>query len=386
MGVNTRGPAHFRTAFVLACAALLSVGCDEEKPAERGATAPSAAAAALAGVLEGGPALDPPRPAGDLRADLDAFTTVEACAAKRASVDPLVGDALDAIGYETFLRDACRVLEAMKHEDVRRCEPIDASSLRARCRARVAMVARRPDDCPARSEAAPRLGRDPTCVAAALRSPALCAGEPRSRRAACEALVGRDGAKCAPLPPADKDRCEREAERWRNVLVGTTTVASVPPRAGELEVHGAAGRADPAETRVDLALEVESGGVLTTAAGEARFELGALGFSGVASKSVGPQVRTRVALALVLPVKGHPYVRRFELGVPGGVTLACDGPDAGTKVGSVPCALALTVDKLDRARAGAVELTLVGRVGAPPQAFDVRLHARSFVRDVVAVR
>lgn len=386
MGVKTEGWAGSRARFALLCSALVWLACDEEPRAERGAAIPSESAATLAGLLEGGPALDPPRPPGDLRADLDAFTTVEACAAKRASVDPLVGDALDAIGYETFLRDACRMLDAMKSEDTRKCEPIDASSLRARCRARVAMVARRPDDCPARSDAAPRLGRDPTCVAAALRSPALCVGEPRSRRASCEALVRRDGAKCSALPRADKEPCEREAKRWHNVLVGEAVLASVPPSAGELELHGAAGRADPAETRVDLALEVESGVVLTTAAREARFELGVLGFSGVASRSVGPQVRTRVALAIVLPAKGDPYVGRLELGIPGGVTLACDGPDAGTKVGSSPCALALKIEKLDRTRAGAVELSLVGRAGAPPQAFDVKLHARSFVRDVVGVR
>lgn len=380
MGVKTRG-----LIFCAVLAAPLFSACDEDKKEERAPSAvPSASASAL--VVVDGAAIDPPRPAGDLRADLDGFTTLEACAERRAGLDPLVGDAIDAIGYETLLRDACRMLEAMKAEDPKRCDAIDASSLRARCRARVAMVAGRVDDCPLRSEVEPELGREPTCVAAALRSPAMCAGEARSRRAACDALVGRDANKCGALPAVERDRCRREAERWRNVLVGDAKVATVPARSGELEVHGAAGREDPPETKIDLAIEVEPGVVLTTGAKGARLELGALGFSGVTTKSVGPQVRTRVALAIALPAKGDPVVDRFELGVPGGVTIACDGPSAGTKVGRTPCELKLEVKHLDRARAGAVDLSVEGRVGTAPQAFDVKLRARTFVRDVTALR
>lgn len=380
MGVKRRG------LLFCACAILSSLCACDEKEEGRGSGPAASASVGVAIVIEGGVALDPPRPSGDLRADLDAFTTVEACAEKRAGIDPLVGDALDAIGYETFLRDACRMLDAMKAEDAKRCDAIDASSLRARCRARVAMVAGRADDCPLRSESEPALGREPACVAAALRSPALCAGEARSRRASCEALVGRDGSKCKSLPSEEKDRCVREAERWRNVLVGDAKLASVPARSGSLDLHGASGREDPPETKVDLAVEVEPGTVLVSRTKEARFELGSLGFAGVTSKSVGPQVRARVALAVAIPAKGDPYIDKLELGVPGGITLSCDGPSAGTKVGSVPCKLELALKKIDRSRGGPIELDVEGRVGSPPQAFEIKLHARSFVRDVVALR
>jgi hypothetical protein len=91
-----------------------------------------------AGDLE--PALDPPAPPGDLKTELDEFTTVDACVQQRARLDPLVGDALDAIGYDTFLRDACRMLDAAKAQDDRRCEAIDASILRERCKATVAEI------------------------------------------------------------------------------------------------------------------------------------------------------------------------------------------------------------------------------------------------------
>ena len=162
MGVKRRG------LLFCACAILSSLCACDEKEEGRGSGPAASASVGVAIVIEGGVALDPPRPSGDLRADLDAFTTVEACAEKRAGIDPLVGDALDAIGYETFLRDACRMLDAMKAEDAKRCDAIDASSLRARCRARVAMVAGRADDCPLRSESEPALGREPACVAACM--------------------------------------------------------------------------------------------------------------------------------------------------------------------------------------------------------------------------
>jgi hypothetical protein len=92
--------------------------------------------------------IDPPAPAGDLKAEIARFTTIDACVAERARVDPIVGDALEAIGYDTFLRDACRVVDAAKANDPARCAAIDASSLEARCRATVAEVSASPEACP----------------------------------------------------------------------------------------------------------------------------------------------------------------------------------------------------------------------------------------------
>src|ERR1019366_1781105 len=84
--------------------------------------------------------LDPPAPAGDLKAEIARFTTLDACVDGLARVDPIAGDALEAIGYDTFLRDACRVLDATKANDPGRCPAIEASSLEARCRTTVAEV------------------------------------------------------------------------------------------------------------------------------------------------------------------------------------------------------------------------------------------------------
>ncbi len=78
---------------------------------------------------------DPPPPAGDLREDVTRFTTLDACVAQHAVIDPLVGDAVRSIGYDTLLRDACRILEAIKKKDPTPCSLITASALeRQECR------------------------------------------------------------------------------------------------------------------------------------------------------------------------------------------------------------------------------------------------------------
>ena len=129
-----------------ALALVLLVACDDKKeipvvpPPSAAPPNPSSVLEALkmdAGVFD---TTDPPAPAGDLKAEIDRFTTVDACVAEKAKLDPLVGDALRAIGYDTFLRDACRQLEAARDKKREECEKIDSSALRKQCRSWVAIV------------------------------------------------------------------------------------------------------------------------------------------------------------------------------------------------------------------------------------------------------
>ncbi len=131
-----------------AAAAALIVGCDDAgklqpRPAPSVAPASPSSIASVLGLDAGAfvDTADPPAPAGDLKADLDRFVNVEGCVKERANVDPLVGDGLRAIGYDTFLRDACRLLEAAKDKKRETCDRIDSSSMRARCQSWVALVA-----------------------------------------------------------------------------------------------------------------------------------------------------------------------------------------------------------------------------------------------------
>ena len=163
-----------------------------------------------AGEIEG--VVDPPAPAGDFRAELAAFTTVDACVAQRGALDPAVGDALEAIGYDTLVRDACRMLEAAHAQDRKRCAGIDASSLRERCEALVAELAGDPDACPFQFPARPESGRDPVCIAVAVHDARFCAaavGAPD--RATCEATFALDDGPCKRLPTLRADQARGAA-------------------------------------------------------------------------------------------------------------------------------------------------------------------------------
>ena len=147
---------------------------------------------------------------------------------------PLLGDALEAVGYDTFLRDACRVIDAAKANDASRCAAIDASALEARCRATVAEVAGTPDACPGRPPSRPARGRDPRCLAVASRDPRLCAAvaDPLgARHVRGHARAQRCGPARASGRARAKPRCARDAERWRGVLASTERPAVERTRA-----------------------------------------------------------------------------------------------------------------------------------------------------------
>ena len=193
----------------LATAGAIGVACDDKKPpvpappAASVSPASPASVMALLGLDAGGlgETTDPPAPPGDLKSELDRFVSVDTCVKERANIDPLVGDALRAIGYDTFLRDACRLLEAAKDHSREKCDRIDSSALRSRCQSWVAMVAQTPDTCPLQFEGIPTRGRNVTCLAVAGKDPRLCTGEPRTAvRATCEAHgpAGRRSLRRAP--------------------------------------------------------------------------------------------------------------------------------------------------------------------------------------------
>jgi len=356
---------------------LLFSACDDEKkPRETQPATPSEIASTLGidAAALAGPLVDPEKPAGDLAADLASFTTVEACMKQRtATLDPLVGDAVDAIGYDTFLRDACRVLEAAKTKDPKKCELIDASSLRGRCRAVTAMVAGDADGCPLKAPSKPDLGRDAICVAAALRSPAMCEGAQKRDRPACEALLTHDTKKCDAIPLDDlRAPCTRDARRFHAALVGDATIASVPAAKGTLTVHGD-GRADPAQTSVDLDSDVGSGVVVVLDGKKTRVTFGHPSETFTATPHVAqPLERTRFGLAFAQSADKPLEIVAASLIVPGALQSSCS---------ATSCALAVKVAKLEPKRGGAVELSVDGTIGG----FRIHADVQSFVRDVVTV-
>jgi hypothetical protein len=352
-------------------------GCDDDKkPPSGAAESPSALARTLGldAAALAGPLVDPQKPAGDLAADLAAFTTVEACMQQKAqTLDPLVGDAVDAIGYDTFLRDACRLLEAAKTKDPKKCELIDASALRQRCRAITAMASGDADGCPLKAPSKPELGRDATCVAAALRSVAMCGGVQRRDRQSCEALVTHDPKKCDGIPLDDlRGTCTRDATRFRGVVVGSAAITTVPAPKGTLTIHGE-GRADPAQTSADLDADVGSGVVVVLDGKKTRVAFGRVGESTATPRTAQPLERTRFALAFATSAEKPIEIAEASLTIPGAPIASCAAEH---------CTLTLKIDKLEATRAGSVSLTVDGSLGG----YKVHADVQTFTRDVVAAR
>lgn len=364
---------------------LAIFGCEEKgrDPREHEPADPSPAAVAsqlsvdASGIVG---AIDPPPPAGDLKAELDRFVNLDTCVAERARLDPLIGDALSAIGYDTFLRDACRLLEATKDKKRETCDRIDSSALRRKCQTWVAMVMTSPDACPLQVDSVPSRGRLPSCVAVAAKDARLCAAEGRAAaRATCEGLASRDDTKCNGLLPHDRPGCVREIARWRSMLPapleGLTKLAV--PR-GKIVVHGHDGTADPSPAEIDVAGELARGVVVVTSRERARVELGTVGESEAARIAPTPQKRTRVGVAVLLEPGGDtpkPVLQKFELEIPGEATLVHPG---------AKCECTVTTARIDKTRGGEVVIAVKGTIGLGTRSYKVDVELGTFVRDVVA--
>ena len=356
---------------------VVAAGCEDKSTPTHVEPAPPSAIASALGIdaaALGGPLIDPAKPAGDLAQELASFTSVEACMKDRANLDPLLGDAIDAIGYDTFLRDACRVLEAAKVKDPKKCDAIDASGLRHRCRAITAMVVGDADGCPLRAPSKLELGRDGMCLAAALRSPAMCAGVQRRDRPACEALLLHDTKKCDAIPVDDQRiPCARDAARFRGVLVGNATIESVPASKGTLTIHGE-GRADPPQTSVDLDPDMGSGVVVVLEGKRTRVTFGNIGEATTLPRATQPLEHTRFALSFITGGDKPLEIGTATLTVAGATQSSCTAER---------CSLTVKPTKIETKRGGAVELAIDGVMGSPPQAFRIHAEVTTFVRDVL---
>lgn len=325
------------------------------------------------------PQPDPTPPAGDLAADVAAFTTLDACVTAHAKIDPLVGDALLSFGYDTFLRDACRQVEAAKTRDPKRCDPVVASDLRDHCRAVVAMIASAPDDCPF-PQSLGGGGREPTCVAVAAHDPRLCAAVPGTAKVTCEAMTLRDPSKCDALAPSDRAACRRTAERLKTSLdAPRTDLGALPAASGKLEVHAQPGTQAPSPESVDLGDLLANGIVVVTSPIETRLLFGEHPVSAAYPHSVAPAARLNVGFELdVAGTQANgARMRLYVLEVPGGVRLD------GAEVHGVP---KIKIVQLAKERGGPVEFTVDADVGSSPQGYSFHVEAKTFVADVVPAK
>ncbi len=374
---------HFAVAAICGGAALS--GCDDDRPKGPPGNAPPASVASVASALGVDAASletpsDPPAPAGDLRAEIERFATIDACVKERAAIDPLIGDALEAIGYDTFVLDACRMLDAAKTKDVKRCAAIDASPLRARCETVVAIAMGDADTCPWLVSTRVQLGREATCLAVTTRDVRLCAAL-RSEAPACEALVRRDEKRCDALPrETGRAHCRRDVKRFAALLESITDAAAPPATiavSGKLELHALEGTQEPTAPNIDLADDFARGVVLLEQLDGVRFDVGDLRELHGSTGFFAPPPLARPHFGVTLFASRGiptPRVESTELGLPGVATLLTP---------AVHSTLKATIGKLDRARGGEVKLTIEGEIGAAPHGYRIKVEIVTFVRDIV---
>ena len=327
--------------------------------------------------------VDPVAPPGDLRAEMEAFTSVGACVEQRARIDPMLGDAIEAIGYDTFFADACRVIDAAKAGDAKRCQGIATSALRGHCRVTVAELRANPNTCPWTQPSQPSLGRDPTCVAIAARIAPLCGAQHDPvERAVCIGLLEparRDASGCTKLfSRQQRERCTRAIARWRSVLSpGATLIdaAAVFAASGALRVDQ--GEGEGGATAIDLKREVEEGTVLVQQGEGVKFVLGTIADDGATLFVAPPNGSATFGIEIDVPSSRdstrEARVRRLELLLPGRPALTLQSAAAA--------GLKVHIDQLGLERGEAVALTLDGQLRG--ESTKIHLEAATFVRDVV---
>ncbi|MGO8992307.1 MAG: hypothetical protein ACLQVI_03190 [Polyangiaceae bacterium] len=365
-------------ALAAALGLLAGAGC-EKSPFEADRVIPSdptpATPSARRPEIDAGFALerpDPLPPAGDLRDDVERFTTLDACVAQHAVIDPLIGDAVRSIGYDTLLRDACRIPQAIKLKDPTPCMAITASSLQNRCEALVAMALQDPEKCPWYSPTEKQLGRDPSCLAIATRDPRTCGASLDSTQATCEALASGDQTRCGKGVGDERAQCAHEMERDRTLLAGEHEAHDTTPPRAHLDIHGVGGTKDPPSTDVDLSSTVVGGAVV------AAVTLGGAGI--VLARDVESALRlpSRVErphlTAMVEFEAGAPKLTKLDLTVPKIPEMTCP---------SSHCSLVVVVPKADPKRGAPLSATIDGTIETPAGTYQVKLQIDTFVRDVV---
>jgi hypothetical protein len=362
-------------------AALVTASCDRDEAGTHAQPAPMSAVS-LAKALGKDAAdlidtVDPAPAAGDLKSEVERFTSLDACVAQHNALDPLVGDGLLAIGYDNFLRDTCRLLDATQARDRKRCVAIEASALRARCESYVAMATSNAELCPLDVPSDGARGHEPMCLAMATRDVRLCAAETSIRRVGCEAMVSRDEKRCAALVnKADRHLCERECMRWKTMLDAPAAgLPALPAPRVHIELHAVEGSIEPSRQKSDDAADAERGVVLMKVElGKVRLRVGSLVDSGAVPHSAGQSMRMGMLLTVATEGPTEAKIERFELEVPGSLTLTTLGNQSD---------LHAKIIKLDRLRGGEVMLEIEGTIGTAPHTYRMKTEVTTFVRDVV---
>lgn len=316
------------------------------------------------------PPPDPAAPPGDLKTEAERFTTLDACVSSRASFDPVVGDAVDALGYDRLKRDACRVLQAVKQKNPSACKEILASALRLHCVSTVAVVVGDPALCPMVGS-----NHDGFCTALARRDDRLCETAAVGERLVCRAVLAHDPTLCR-----HDTHCKRRVERWGSLLPKKADRPELGTRAHVRIAEHIEGGTLPVE-RLDLGRALRGATVRSRAEGS-WIELGQASSTAWPPPAIAtsPRVSMRLLASKETLRQGRHEVPRgaiaFELLVPNRALLSSetlDGP------------VFIDVDLLDVKLGSPVRFVLEADVGPSHRKFHLRFEVNTFVADVVKV-
>lgn len=313
---------------------------------------------------------DPAGPPGDLAAEIEGFVDLKNCVRARRLTDPALADSLEALGYDSFVSDACRGLEALKSRSRAPCGPILSSALRVHCEAQVGMLAGAPALCPVDEHVLGVPQHDPLCLAAARRDVRPCAALPGQERATCEGLVAHDPARCGL-----DDRCARLVHRWKPVLpmpIGRPPYAARITVALRTEARGDAG---VEEGSFELASEAAAGAVLVHKEGKTRLLLGDPRLYLGAAEDHG------AGLVVELPT-WPPGPGTLKLATTS-VRLTWRQRSLGPLELATASTTVLTIEQLDPEPNHAVKLTLDATVGPASGPRRLRWTVDTWLRDLV---
>ena len=358
---------------VVVSLAAASLGCEGRprrrelppEPAPQKVRAPTSSAAVAELPIEVGDG-DPAAPAGDLAAELEAFTTMRDCVTKHRVEDPVVADALDAMGYDSFVGDACRSLRAMKEKTFAPCREVLASAVRDRCESNVAILVGDESLCPLRDRVAGVPEHDPTCLAGARRDVRPCAAFLGFQRAACEGFVARDVSRCGTDP-----RCRRHVTRWKSSLPVPKGEAPLPSGV-ELTLRALDPTADAGvrdETHA-LVAEAEAGVLLVKRASGTQVLLG----------DVLPLAGSEVRAGFLIELPDTSRPKALLKGGKHKVTLRL--PPSTVLEAAPRAAIEVEITSLTEVPNTPVQLKLSVDVGERPNLRRAELTVRTWVRDV----
>ena len=366
---------------VLPCVLIstASIACNETPPAapseqpedfSRGKGPVDAALSLVLGLDASDIPVDPQPPSGDFKEELGSFTTLDAFVEARQRFDPVVGDAIDALGYDTLSRDACRVLDAARNKDSSLCDAILSTSLKQHCQATVAVTIADPFACPMRGN-----NHDAVCVALARRDDRLCDSVVVSEQPTCRAVLARD-----PLLCGRDDRCRRKTMRLSSFLPEKIERPDLGTRASVQLIEYVEGGTLPGKS-VDLSRAIVGVTVRMTQA-DRRIEIGESSSAAWSKVSIGtrPRFSFRMNARDEFIKQGKHAVPadaiEMDLLVPRGVLVSLDAEHGPMQ---------LDVDKIGLELGDPVRFVLEADAGPSYRKQRVRLVINTFVRDVVMI-